>query len=132
MRKTLLTLIRHGQSEWNQKNLFTGWVDVELSKKGEREAIEAGLKLKKRFSHFDLAFSSSLKRAIHTMDLILEQMGLQHISKTKAWQLNERHYGILQGQNRKKVIEKYGFDQVHKWRRAFDIAPPPLKTQTDS
>lgn len=129
MKKIHLVLVRHGQSEWNKKNLFTGWTDIALSEKGKKEAIQAGLELKKRHYHFDQAFSSALKRAIHTMELILEQMGLQNLSQIKAWQLNERHYGALQGQNRKNVIDKYGSDQVHNWRRAFHIAPPPMKTK---
>ena len=129
MQKIQLILIRHGQSEWNKKNLFTGWTDVELSEKGKKEAIQAGLELKKRQYHLDFAFSSALKRAIHTMKLILEQMDLQNLPKIKAWQLNERHYGALQGQNRQDVIDKYGSDQVHKWRRAFNAAPPPMKNR---
>lgn len=122
-----LVLIRHGQSEWNKKNLFAGWTDVELSKKGKDEAIQAGLELKKRQMTFDCAFSSALTRAIHTMELVLKQMDLNAFPTTKAWQLNERHYGALQGQNRQDVIDKYGIEQVHKWRRDFTTTPPPLK-----
>ncbi len=122
-----LILIRHGQSEWNQKNLFAGWTDIELSEKGKNEALQAGLELKKKQMIFDYAFSSALKRAIQTMEIVLEQIGLKNISITKAWQLNERHYGDLQGQNRQDVIDKYGNEQVHKWRRDFKTPPPPLK-----
>lgn len=122
-----LVLIRHGQSEWNKKNLFAGWTDVELSEKGKEEAIQAGLELKKRKMTFDCVFSSALKRAIHTMEIVLKQINLNAIPSTKAWQLNERHYGALQGQNRKDVIDKYGSEQVRKWRRDFTTAPPPLK-----
>ena len=122
-----LVLIRHGQSQWNKKNLFTGWVDIGLSEKGKNEALLAGLELKKRQLVFDLAFSSALKRAIRTMEIVLEQMNLKTIPTVKAWQLNERHYGALQGQNRQNIIDQYGADQVHKWRRDFETTPPPLK-----
>ena len=122
-----LILVRHGQSEWNKKNLFTGWTDVDLSEKGNQEALKAGLELKKRNLNFDFAFSSALKRAIYTMEIILEQMDLKNIPITKAWQLNERHYGALQGQNRQDIIDKYGKDQVHKWRRDFETTPPSIK-----
>ena len=122
-----LVLIRHGQSEWNKKNLFAGWTDIGLSEKGEQEAIQAGLELQKRQMVFDCVFTSALKRAIYTMELILKQMNLNTIPITKAWQLNERHYGALQGQNRQDVIDKYGSGQVHNWRRDFTTTPPPLK-----
>lgn len=122
-----LVLIRHGQSEWNKKNLFTGWTDVDLSEQGEKEALSAGLELKKRHLIFDQAFSSALKRAIRTMEIILKQMSLQTTPIKKAWQLNERHYGALQGQSRQDVIKRYGADQVHKWRRGFETAPPPIQ-----
>ena len=122
-----LVLIRHGQSEWNKQNLFTGWVDVDLSKKGKEEAQAAGLALKKRQISFDYAFSSALKRAIHTMEIVLKQMNLKSIPTQKVWQLNERHYGFLQGKNKQDIINKYGADQVQKWRRDFTTAPPPLK-----
>lgn len=126
-----LVLVRHGQSEWNKKNLFTGWIDIGLSEKGKEEAIQAGLELKKRKMIFDCVFSSALKRAIHTMELMLEQMDLKTIPTIRAWQLNERHYGALQGQNRQDVINKYGSEQVHKWRRDFKTAPPPLEQNQD-
>ena len=123
-----LVLIRHGQSEWNKKNLFTGWTDVELSEKGREEARQAGMELKKRSLIFDKAFSSALKRAIHTMEIVLETINLQ-IPFAKVWELNERHYGELQGKNRQDMINKFGAEQVHQWRRSFDIPPPPLKTK---
>ena len=122
-----LVLIRHGQSEWNKKNLFTGWVDVDLSSIGREEARQAGLELKKRQLFFDCAFSSALKRAIHTMEIVLEQMNLSSIPIHKSWQLNERHYGSLQGKNKQETTKKYGADQVQKWRRGFTMSPPPLK-----
>lgn len=122
-----VVLIRHGQSEWNKKNLFTGWSDVDLSSEGEREAHRAGLKLKERGLNFNCAFSSVLKRAIRTMELVLKSMGLSTIPTHKAWQLNERHYGALQGQDRLLSIKKYGKEQIFKWRRGFDTPPPPLQ-----
>ena len=125
-----LVLIRHGQSEWNKKNLFTGWVDIGLSEKGKSEALMAGRELKKRQLIFDCAFSSALKRAIWTMEIVLEQMNLKSIPTVKAWQLNERHYGALQGQNRQDIIDRYGKEQVHKWRRDFETAPPLKQNQT--
>ena len=123
-----LVLIRHGQSEWNKKNRFTGWTDIELSEQGKEEARQAGLELKAKNIVFEQAFSSALKRAIQTMEIVLKNMDLQ-IPFMKAWQLNERHYGQLQGQNKQEVIDKFGKEQVHKWRRGFKIAPPPIETQ---
>lgn len=127
MPNSYLVLIRHGQSEWNKKSLFTGWVDVGLSEQGKIEAQSAGQELKKKQLVFDILFSSALKRAIQTMEIVLEQMDLTSLPVTKAWELNERHYGALQGQNRQDIIKKYGADQVHQWRRSFKIKPPPLK-----
>ena len=123
-----LVLIRHGQSEWNKKNLFTGWTDVELSKQGREEARQAGLELKNRNIVFKKAFSSALKRSIQTMEIILQNMNLS-IPFEKAWQLNERHYGQLQGQNKQDVINRFGEEQARKWRRGFTTAPPPITTQ---
>ncbi|MCZ0931794.1 MAG: 2,3-bisphosphoglycerate-dependent phosphoglycerate mutase [Oligoflexia bacterium] len=125
-----LVLIRHGQSEWNKKNLFTGWTDVELSEQGKKEARQAGLELKDRNISFEKAFSSALKRSIQTMDIVLQSMNLK-IPFIKAWQLNERHYGQLQGQNKQEVINKFGAEQAQKWRRGFTTAPPPLETKQD-
>ena len=125
-----LVLVRHGQSQWNAKNLFTGWTDIDLSEKGKEEAREAGRKLKRLGIEFDKGFSSALKRSIHTLDLILEEMNLQ-IPTQKSWKLNERHYGSLQGQDKKKIKEKYGEEQVQIWRRSFLESPPPLKKAQD-
>ena len=123
-----LVLIRHGQSEWNQKNQFTGWMDIDLNEKGKEEARQAGLLLKKKNISIDKAFSSALQRTIHTLEIILKTMNLNMDFK-KAWQLNERHYGSLQGQNKQKIKEKYGEELFQKWRRSFDQAPPPFKGQ---
>ena len=107
-----LVLIRHGQSEWNLKNLFTGWTDVELSEQGVKEAHEAGKLLKEKGYHFDVAYSSVLKRANHTMDYALEEMGETSIPKFYTWRLNERHYGALTGLNKQETVDKHGIDQV--------------------
>ncbi|MDE0091845.1 MAG: 2,3-bisphosphoglycerate-dependent phosphoglycerate mutase [Oligoflexia bacterium] len=123
-----LVLIRHGQSEWNKKNLFTGWTDVGLSEQGKEEAKQTGLNLRNKNIVFEKAFSSALKRAIQTMEIVLQNMSLS-IPFTKAWQLNERHYGQLQGKNKQEIINKFGEEQVQKWRRGFITAPPPLTTQ---
>lgn len=121
-----LVLIRHGQSEWNLKNLFTGWTDVELSPNGEKEAKEAGKLLKEKGYSFDVAFSSVLKRANHTMDFALAEMGESNLPKFYSWRLNERHYGALQGLNKAESAEKWGAEQVHIWRRSADVPPLPL------
>ena len=123
-----LVLIRHGQSEWNKKNLFTGWTDVDLSPQGTQEARQAALELKKRNILFEKAFSSALKRAIQTMEIVLQNMDLQ-IPFNKAWQLNERHYGWLQGKNKQEIINQFGEEKVQKWRRDFTTAPPPIETE---
>ncbi len=119
-----LVLLRHGQSEWNKLNLFTGWKDVDLSEKGVEEAKSAGRKLKEAGIEFDIAYTSYLKRAIKTLNIALEEMDSLFIETVKTWRLNERHYGALQGLNKKDTAEKYGDEQVHIWRRSFDIAPP--------
>lgn len=119
-----LVLLRHGQSEWNKLNLFTGWKDVDLSEKGVEEAKSAGRKLKEACIEFDIAYTSYLKRAIKTLNIALEEMDSLYIETVKTWRLNERHYGALQGLNKKETAEKYGDEQVHIWRRSFDIAPP--------
>ncbi len=121
-----LVLIRHGQSQWNLENKFTGWTDVDLSPKGEEEAREAGLKLKEGGYHFDVAFSSVLLRANRTMDLVLEELGESNIEKHYSWRLNERHYGALQGLNKAESAKKWGDEQVHIWRRSADVQPPAL------
>ena len=121
-----LVFIRHGQSEWNLKNLFTGWVDVNLSEKGEQEAKEAGRKLKEAGIEFDQAYTSVLTRAIKTLHFALEESGQLWVPETKTWRLNERHYGALQGQNKAEAAEKFGEEQVHIWRRSYDVLPPLL------
>ena len=121
-----LVFIRHGQSEWNLKNLFTGWVDVNLSEQGEQEAKEAGRKLKEAGIEFDQAYTSVLTRAIKTLHFALEESGQLWIPEEKSWRLNERHYGALQGKNKADAAEKYGDEQVHIWRRSYDVLPPLL------
>lgn len=120
-----LVLVRHGESIWNKENKFTGWTDVELSDKGIEEAREAGKVLKENNYTFDIAYTSVLKRANHTLDLILEELSL-NIPINKSWRLNERHYGALQGLNKEETANKYGSKQVHEWRRSYDIKPPAL------
>lgn len=121
-----LVLLRHGESLWNQANLFTGWTDVGLSEKGIEEAKKAGQMLKKEGYIFDMAYTSVLKRAIKTLWLTLEEMDLMWIPIENSWKLNERHYGALQGLNKQETAEKYGEEQVHIWRRSYDIQPPAL------
>ncbi len=124
-----LVLLRHGQSEWNLSNLFTGWTDVELSPKGVEEAKEAGKALKANGYSFDVAFSSVLKRANNTMNFALGEMGETSIPKFFTWRLNERHYGALQGLNKADSAKKWGDEQVHIWRRSADV--PPLALTKD-
>ena len=119
-----LVLVRHGQSQWNEKNLFTGWKDPDLTQKGEREAIEAGLALKESNYKFDIMFTSVLLRAKRTGKLILEQVGQEDLKTFENEALNERNYGDLAGLNKDDARKKWGEDQVYKWRRSFDIAPP--------
>ena len=121
-----LVLIRHGESEWNKLNLFTGWMDVDLSDKGKKEAKTAGQVLKAEGYDFDICFTSYLKRAIHTLNTVLDEMDRAWLPVVKTWKLNERHYGALQGLNKSETAEKYGEDQVKIWRRSFDIKPPEL------
>lgn len=121
-----LVLIRHGESEWNKLNLFTGWTDVGLSEKGIIEANEAGFLLKENNFDFDVCYCSYLKRAINTLNIVLERMDRQWLPVIKTWKLNERHYGALQGLNKAKTAEKYGEEQVKLWRRSFDVPPPAL------
>lgn len=122
-----LVLVRHGQSAWNLENRFTGWTDVELTEQGMAEAREGGRLLKEAGFAFDIAYSSVLKRAIKTLWLIQETMGLEWLPVVRAWQLNERHYGSLQGLNKTEMAEKFGEDQVKVWRRSYDVPPPPLE-----
>ncbi len=125
-----LVLIRHGQSEWNKQNLFTGWVDVPLSEQGISEAVEAGQILKKNNYKFTFAYTSQLMRAIKTLWLTLEELGQMNIPVVKNWQLNERHYGGLQGKNKKETAEEFGEEQVKIWRRSFST-PPPVSDQEE-
>lgn len=126
-----LILCRHGQSEWNLENRFTGWADVDLSPKGEQEAKDAGLTLKHEQLSFDLAYTSVLKRATRTLWIMLEEMSLTWIPVTNAWELNERHYGALQGLNKSQVAAEYGEEQVQIWRRSYDTPPPPLNNDDE-
>lgn len=121
-----LVIVRHGQSEWNLKNLFTGWVDVDLSEKGIEEADNAGKVLKEAGFDFDYCFTSYQKRAIHTLQHILRAMDREWLPVEKSYKLNERHYGGLQGLNKAETADKYGAEQVKLWRRSFDVRPPEL------
>jgi 2,3-bisphosphoglycerate-dependent phosphoglycerate mutase len=121
-----LVLVRHGESTWNKENRFTGWTDVDLSEKGRQEALEGGRVLKAEGYNFDVAYTSVLKRAIRTLWIILDEMDLMWIPVCRAWQLNERHYGALQGLNKSETAEKFGEEQVKIWRRSYDIRPPAL------
>lgn len=122
-----LVLLRHGESQWNLENRFTGWTDVNLSEKGIKEATSSGEILKKSGFEFDLAYSSLLLRANRTMDICLEEMDINDIPLKYNWRLNERHYGALQGLNKAKTVQKYGDEQVLIWRRSYNTPPPPLK-----
>ena len=126
-----LVLLRHGESLWNKENRFTGWTDVDLSENGLIEARKAGEILKKNGYTFDLAYTSVLKRAIRTLWIALHEMDLMWIPVYKSWKLNERHYGALQGLNKAETAEKYGDEQVHKWRRYVDVRPPELLKTDD-
>lgn len=121
-----LVLVRHGQSTWNLENRFTGWTDVGLTEQGRAEALEAGRLLKEEGYVFEIAYTSVLKRAIQTLWIILQEMNLEWIPVTNAWQLNERHYGSLQGLNKAEMAEKFGEEQVKVWRRSYDVPPPVL------
>ncbi len=121
-----LVLLRHGESIWNAQNKFAGWTDIELSEKGREQAKNVGLILKEKGFVFDVAFTSVLKRAIETLEIMLETMGLSAIPTERAWQLNERHYGALQGVEREKAVEKFGLEQVIAWRRGYKTKPPAL------
>ncbi|MFH1359836.1 MAG: 2,3-diphosphoglycerate-dependent phosphoglycerate mutase [Candidatus Omnitrophota bacterium] len=127
MKNIHLVLLRHGESTWNKENRFTGWTDVDLSPKGIQEAHQAGQVLKKEGYLFDIAYTSVLKRAIRTLWIALEEMNLMWIPVERSWRLNERHYGTLQGLNKSEMAKKFGEDQVHIWRRSYDIRPPALE-----
>lgn len=126
-----LILLRHGQSQWNLENLFTGWTDVELSPKGREEAVEAGRKIAESGILPRYCFTSYLKRAIHTLDIALDAMNRVYLPVVKDWHLNERHYGALQGLNKAQTAAKYGDEQVHIWRRSYDVCPPALEPGDD-
>jgi 2,3-bisphosphoglycerate-dependent phosphoglycerate mutase len=121
-----LVLLRHGQSIWNLENLFTGWIDVDLSEQGRREAEEAGRLLRDEGIAFDIAFTSVLKRAIRTLWITLDGMDLMWLPVERSWRLNERHYGALQGLDKAQTVARHGAEQVKVWRRSYDIPPPPL------
>ena len=121
-----LVLLRHGQSTWNLENLYTGWTDVDLSEQGVKEAHEGGRLLREGGYRFDLAYTSVLKRAIRTLWIAMDELDQMYLPVINRWQLNERHYGALQGLNKAETAEKYGKEQVHLWRRSYDVPPPPL------
>jgi 2,3-bisphosphoglycerate-dependent phosphoglycerate mutase len=127
---TKLVLLRHGQSVWNEENRFTAWTDVDLSGRGREEALEAGRLLKSHGYSFDYAYTSLLKRAIRTLWFVLDELDLMWIPVEKSWRLNERHYGALQGLNKAMTAQKYSDEQVHLWRRSYDV-PPPALTKED-
>ena len=126
-----LVLLRHGESVWNKENLFTGWTDVDLSDKGRQEARAAGALMRQEGLDFDVCYTSFLKRAIHTLNLALEEMDREWLPVVKAWQLNERHYGALQGLNKSETAQKYGEEQVRVWRRSYATPPPELSPEDD-
>ncbi|MBX7159929.1 MAG: 2,3-bisphosphoglycerate-dependent phosphoglycerate mutase [Acidimicrobiia bacterium] len=125
-----LVLVRHGQSTWNLENLFTGWVDVPLSERGEVEAMEAGKKLGDR--RFDVVYTSTLRRACETASLMLAELGHPHVPTVRAWELNERYYGRLTGLNKDAAREEFGEEQVHIWRRSYDVPPPGGESLADT
>lgn len=122
-----VVLIRHGQSDWNLKNLFTGWTDVDLTEQGIEEAKQGGKVLKEEGFTFDVAYTSVLKRAVRTLNFVLEEMDLVWIPVKKNWRLNEKSYGALQGLNKAETAEKYGEEQVLQWRRSYDVRPPMIE-----
>jgi 2,3-bisphosphoglycerate-dependent phosphoglycerate mutase len=122
-----IVLIRHGQSSWNLENRFTGWTDVDLTEQGRAEAKEGAAELLKAGFSFDIAYTSVLKRAIRTLWIVLDQLDLMWIPVVRSWKLNERHYGALQGLNKSETAEKFGEEQVHIWRRSYDVPPPELE-----
>ncbi|MCD8318965.1 MAG: 2,3-diphosphoglycerate-dependent phosphoglycerate mutase [Paraprevotella sp.] len=121
-----IVLLRHGESPWNQENRFTGWTDVDLSEKGISEACKAGDTLKQACFTFQIAYTSYLKRAVKTLNCVLDRMNEDWIPVEKTWRLNEKHYGMLQGLNKSETAAKYGDEQVHIWRRSYDVAPDPV------
>ena len=126
-----LVLLRHGQSDWNKENRFTGWTDVDLSEQGAAEAHQAGQLLREQGYDFDVAYTSVLKRAIRTLWIALDELDRMWIPVFRSWRLNERHYGALQGLNKAETAERHGEEQVHIWRRSYDVPPPALKPDDD-
>ena len=126
-----LVLLRHGESDWNKENRFTGWTDVDLSDQGRKEASEAGQVLKNAGLTFDVAYTSVLKRAIRTLWMAMDEMDLLWVPVHRSWRLNERHYGALQGLNKSETAAKFGEEQVKIWRRSYDIPPPALEPSDD-
>lgn len=122
-----LVLVRHGESEWNKANLFTGWTDVDLTETGVNEAKEAGRTLRQEGFTFDIVYTSLLKRAIRSANFLLDEMDLAWLPVVRSWRLNERHYGALQGLNKAEMAAKYGDEQVLIWRRSYSTPPPPLE-----
>lgn len=127
---TKLVLMRHGESQWNQENKFTGWIDIDLSDQGQKEAQCASKILKDNNFIFDCGYTSVLKRAIRTLWIILDELNQIWLPIEKSWYLNERHYGILQGLNKNEAIKKYGYERVQQWRRGFNVTPPPYTIDT--
>lgn len=121
-----IVLIRHGESQWNLENRFTGWTNVDLTEKGKQEALDAGKLMKEKGFHFEIAYTSYLKRAVKTLNNVLDAMDEDWIPVVKTWRLNEKHYGALQGLNKKETAQKYGDEQVLLWRRSFDVEPHDL------
>ena len=121
-----IVLLRHGESTWNRENRFTGWTDVDLTELGIQEANHAGDLLKNRGMAFDHAYTSYLKRAVKTLNCVLDRLDQDWLPVSKSWRLNEKHYGMLQGLNKSETAQKYGDEQVLIWRRSYDVAPPPL------
>jgi 2,3-bisphosphoglycerate-dependent phosphoglycerate mutase len=128
----LLVMIRHGESDWNRQNRFTGWVDVDLSETGTAQAKLSGELLKAQGYRFDLAYTSALKRAIRTLWIVLDELDAMWLPQSVHWRLNERHYGGLQGLDKAETAAKHGADQVHVWRRSYDVPPPPLAADDPS
>lgn len=122
-----LVLVRHGQSEWNEKNLFTGWVDVRLSEVGEKEAKRAGELIKEAGIQADILYTSKLSRAIQTANIALDAADQLYVPVKRTWRLNERHYGALQGKDKAQTLEQYGAEQFQTWRRSFDVPPPNIE-----
>jgi 2,3-bisphosphoglycerate-dependent phosphoglycerate mutase len=126
-----LVLLRHGQSQWNLENRFTGWTDVDLTEQGQAEARAAARQLRQHGFAFDIAYSSMLRRAIRTLWIVLEGLDRMWIPVVHSWRLNERHYGALQGLDKQETAQRFGQEQVHLWRRSYEVAPPPLSADDE-